>query len=468
MNIIHKKREDIIKSNNIAQKQFNDLLETLDTSKISELNVSIILNGDLDLSVLQNDFKSLRTINFSKGNITSIRNIPKIINNLIISNNLLVEFENAPSDLFHLDIKNNYLEHLDISQAPDLETLDCQDNKLEEIKFPKKISITKLNIKNNDFKHLDLIEFPELLYLNISNNLTIVIESGELADNLREFENDNTPLSGLSLNTITKPDERVQQLDKQVDFITALNDYFKLKSQYEKNIKKEKDAYIKKGETIKEKKELLKKWKPSCIKCKKACGTIFANKDYRYIAICGSQSNPCSLNIKLYRGEHFKFETMLYNLKENLDDHKENIIKQKLDTLLNYISEQTSSKLFKEKMEEYNDDNLLYASTLKAYNDIFNNEENKQEIIKKLSKIEKIKTDMKVLLDEYKKTYNKQHITTVVNIYINDLLVEIEHLQRLKYDICEVDGNILYQNEIEITKKEGLYSEPPSVEKFIA
>ena len=107
MNIIHKKREDIIKSNNIAQKQFNDLLETLDTSKISELNVSIILNGDLDLSVLQNDFKSLRTINFSKGNITSIRNIPKIINNLIISNNLLVEFENAPSDLFHLDIKNN-------------------------------------------------------------------------------------------------------------------------------------------------------------------------------------------------------------------------------------------------------------------------------------------------------------------------------------------------------------------------
>ena len=161
MNIIHKKREDIIKSNNIAQKQFNDLLETLDTSKISELNVSIILNGDLDLSVLQNDFKSLRTINFSKGNITSIRNIPKIINNLIISNNLLVEFENAPSDLFHLDIKNNYLEHLDISQAPDLETLDCQDNKLEEIKFPKKISITKLNIKNNDFKHLDLIEFPE-------------------------------------------------------------------------------------------------------------------------------------------------------------------------------------------------------------------------------------------------------------------------------------------------------------------
>ena len=468
MNIIHKKREDIIKSNNIAQKQFNDLLETLDTSKISELNVSIILNGDLDLSVLQNDFKSLRTINFSKGNITSIRNIPKIINNLIISNNLLVEFENAPSDLFHLDIKNNYLEHLDISQAPDLETLDCQDNKLEEIKFPKKISITKLNIKNNDFKHLDLIEFPELLYLNISNNLTIVIESGELADNLREFENDNTPLSGLSLNTITKPDERVQQLDKQVDFITALNDYFKLKSQYEKNIKKEKDAYIKKGETIKEKKELLKKWKPSCIKCKKACGTIFANKDYRYIAICGSQSNPCSLNIKLYRGEHFKFETMLYNLKENLDDHKENIIKQKLDTLLNYISEQTSSKLFKEKMEEYNDDNLLYASTLKAYNDIFNNEENKQEIIKKLSKIEKIKTDMKVLLDEYKKTYNKQHITTVVNIYINDLLVEIEHLQRLKYDKCEVDGNILYQNEIEITKKEGLYSEPPSVEKFIA
>ena len=468
MNIIHKKREDIIKSNNIAQKQFNDLLETLDTSKISELNVSIILNGDLDLSVLQNDFKSLRTINFSKGNITSIRNIPKIINNLIISNNLLVEFENAPSDLFHLDIKNNYLEHLDISQAPDLETLDCQDNKLEEIKFPKKISITKLNIKNNDFKHLDLIEFPELLYLNISNNLTIVIESGELADNLREFENDNTPLSGLSLNTITKPDERVQQLDKQVDFITALNDYFKLKSQYEKNIKKEKDAYIKKGETIKEKKELLKKWKPSCIKCKKACGTIFANKDYRYIAICGSQSNPCSLNIKLYRGEHFKFETMLYNLKENLDDHKENIIKQKLDTLLNYISEQTSSKLFKEKMEEYNDDNLLYASTLKAYNDIFNNEENKQEIIKKLSKIEKIKTDVKVLLDEYKKTYNKQHITTVVNIYINDLLVEIEHLQRLKYDICEVDGNILYQNEIEITKKEGLYSEPPSVEKFIA
>ena len=468
MNVIHKKREEIIKNNNIAQKQFNDLLETLEPSKLSELNVSMVLHGDLDLSVLQNDFKNLRTINFSKGNITSIRNIPKTINNLVISNNLLTEFENAPSDLFNLDIKNNYLEHLDISQALDLEILDCQDNKLEEIKFPKKISINNLNIKNNNIKHLDLIDFPELLYLNISNNLTIVIESNELTNNLRTFESENTPLAGLSVNSIVGPDERAEQLNKQVDYKTALNDYFKLKSEYEKKMKKDRDNYIKKATSLKEKKELLKNWKPSCIKCKKACGTIFANKNYRYIAICGSQNNPCSLNIELYRGEHFNFEEMLYNLKDNLDEHKEHIIKQKLDTLLNYISEQLSSKLFKEKMEEYNDDNLLYASTLKQYNDIFNNEERRENIRKKLEKIDKIKNDMKVLLDEYKKTHNKQHITAVVKIYINDLSVEMKQLQNLKYETIEMDKNVLYQYEIANSKKEGLYSEQPSVEKFIA
>ena len=76
MNFIHQEREEVIKSNNIAQTQIVDILKNIDSVNTIDLNVNMPLSGDLDLSVLE-DYKQLRNIMFTEGRITSIRNIPE-------------------------------------------------------------------------------------------------------------------------------------------------------------------------------------------------------------------------------------------------------------------------------------------------------------------------------------------------------------------------------------------------------
>ena len=52
MNFIHQEREEVIKSNNIAQTQIVDILKNIDSVNTIDLNVNMPLSGDLDLSVL--------------------------------------------------------------------------------------------------------------------------------------------------------------------------------------------------------------------------------------------------------------------------------------------------------------------------------------------------------------------------------------------------------------------------------
>ena len=138
MNFIHQEREEVIKLNNIAQTQIVDILKNIDSVNTIDLNVNMPLSGDLDLSVLE-DYKQLRNIMFTEGRITSIRNIPEKIQKIEISKNLLIDLENLPKGLLHLDINDNYLKFLDLSYLEQLEVLYCENNKLTEVKLPKSI-----------------------------------------------------------------------------------------------------------------------------------------------------------------------------------------------------------------------------------------------------------------------------------------------------------------------------------------
>ena len=85
-----------------------------------------------------------------------------------------------------------------------------------------------------------------------------------------------------------------------------LNDYYKLKNNYENEILKEKKKIIKNQElSWKEKRNEFKSFKPKCINCKRPVGTIFSIKyntevEFRELkAICGSRTDPCNLNINI-------------------------------------------------------------------------------------------------------------------------------------------------------------------------
>jgi hypothetical protein len=142
-----------------------------------------------------------------------------------------------------------------------------------------------------------------------------------------------------------------------------------------------------------------------------------------------------------------------------------------LDTLFSYISESDSAALFSKKIKEYNEDSKLLSDNLTLYNDLHNNSHKMEMIQKKNEKIHEINKKIRMAINEYKNTEYKQTLRNAVELYIHDLMPEIDNLRRLKYDINEIivddDNNeVLFQREVGISKIEHIYGEQPVVSKF--
>lgn len=467
-NIIHILRENIINENNTADDVFSDFLRILN-NQTTEINVNISLQGDLDLSILKKkNFNDVNSITFIKGDITNISNIPENIKILNISNNLLIEITNLPKNLRHLDIKNNYISHLDLKQTPNLEELDCQDNQLKEISnIPNKL--ISLLCSRNKLKKINLNKSKQLKILHISNNPFVIIEN--LPEDITEFERDET--ADIITSDENENKNKTKESIRKIEYQTALNDYFKMKTKYEKDFKEKKKKLKEKTQNIKKYKKKLKNLMNKCIKCQRPVGTIFSLKNNTYTAVCGDTSNPCDLNISLYRGDYENIESGLYNFKYSIDEMKEGIITQKMDTLFNYISEEKSVELFKEKMETFKTDEELYEKLLFKYREIYDNKEQKEKLEEKNTEIQNTMKYMKELLKEYEKMNEKSILQTVVNIYQKELVPKINIYNDLKYGIREMirkneeENEILYQKTHKLNDIEIMFGEEPNVVRFI-
>jgi len=471
MNIIQVKRESIIRENNTAQYEFLNILNTLKTD-IIELNIQVSLHGDLDLNVLsEKGFDNIKTIIFGEGEITNIYNVPEGVNKLICAKNLLVELENLPTTITYLDCNHNYLVYFDISKLSMLEEFHCNDNKIEELNnIPK--SIVSLYCDQNKLKHLDLKNLVNLKTLHVSNNSLIIIEN--LPDTVHEFISENNPIE----MAIVENDEQTgddttikKNIEKKIDYIDDVHKYFSLKKKYDEELNRAKYKEFKKYENKKIASKKASMVKAKCINCRRPVGTIFSCSSSGYSAICGDKNQPCQLNIILSRGYSKPIEGLVSLFKDSVDDIKNEIIQQKMDTLFSYISENQSTQLFTKKINLYNEDSKRLANLLTVYNDLYNNQHKTEMIQNKNESIHNIHKKIREMIDEYKNTQHKETLRTAIDTYINDLIPEINNIRRLKYEINEMEvddeGNdVLYQREIGLSNFEYIYGEKPSVSKF--
>ena len=467
MNIIHEQRESILTDNNNAQTDFVSILNGLKTD-VTEINVKIPLQGELDLSILsEKGFERMTTLLFSEGEITGIRNIPTGISKLVCCKNLLVELEDLPGSLLYLNINHNYLTSFDFTKVPYLEELHCDDNKIQEFKnLPS--SLTSLYCEQNKLKKLDLKGLKNLKTLHCSNNPLLMIDN--LPETIHDFVSENNSF-GLVTNIEAENidgdnDKDSVNIDKKINYMEAIKSYFRLKNKYENELLKKKRTAFKSKSSKKAGSHKASMIKGKCIHCNRPVGTIFSTNENGYAALCGDKINPCKLNIKLVRGDFISNDEMLYIYKGLLERSKTDIIRLKLNTLFSYISEGQSVEKFKEIMEDYNETSETYSEVLKNHNEMYNNEEKKEMIRNKNEMFHDLNRKIRALLAEYENDDNKEILRNAVKIYIHDLLPEIENLRRLKYDIVEMDDNVLFQKEFDISKLDFVYGEQPSVKSF--
>jgi Leucine-rich repeat (LRR) protein len=468
MSFIEEQRKNTIEENNTAQSEFLDILDNLNP-QLYDISVREPLYGDLDFSVLKDcNFTNITSLQFAKGYITSLNNIPEGITKIVCEDNLLVEIH-VPSSINELNVSGNGIKHLEFKELGNLKELNISKNQFSTLsELPKYLEILKC--ENNNLKVINLEGIENLKVLHCSNNPTLTIEN--FPDTITDLQMENNPLIQIKKLSHEYLDEETDSDSgvKHADFMESLNTYFKMKTEYHKQIYDIKKQVYKKAKSKKIARKMMAELKPKCINCDRPVGSLFSNKERTYVARCGDANAPCNLDIRIFAGEYEYIDSSLKQFQDGIQMYKEEIIKQKLDTLFNYIDERESISLFKKKLEDYTETNVIFKELNNQYIDIFFNEEKKEKMQKKIEHISKIQERFNDLILKYKRSDNREILKDAMNIYVNEIKPEMDNLQMIKYETMEINehdnDSQLFQKEYRLDKLTFTIGSHPKVIKF--
>lgn len=238
------------------------------------------------------------------------------------------------------------------------------------------------------------------------------------------------------------------------DFLDALNNYYKFKSNYEDSFQKEKTNIIN-NESLswKEKRGEFKNYKPKCINCKRPVGTIFSRtyneKEFSRVlkAVCGDIQDPCSLNITLNIGYYENIPCLIKIDEKDIENLKISVIKDKNNLLFDYINTETALDNF----EKFKKEIIEISTSLEAIKEIWMNINDNEERKKNLQKLQEesyiLIDSIKSLINDYSHNNNNALVQDAVTIYVKQLMPKLKQLVKVKYEV----------NKVEFIEEENIY-----------
>jgi len=247
-----------------------------------------------------------------------------------------------------------------------------------------------------------------------------------------------------SLSSISKSKVIITRDDIDVVFLERLNDYYKLKHDYEIKRQSKKNGILKDNTlSLKRKQEKFMKMNINCVNCGRNVGTIFEHNTGILTSVCGDKVAPCNLNININRGKYVKLEELLDVFQTGVDDLKEEIIATKLDLLFGYANEVDTLKKFNNLKEELTKDLESVLEYKTQFIEIVSNLDNKPVLNAKMTIFYNKISLIKSTIDEFNETGQIQLIKDMITLYdteLSPLLVELRSL-KYKYMAMEYDDN---------------------------
>jgi hypothetical protein len=232
----------------------------------------------------------------------------------------------------------------------------------------------------------------------------------------------------------------------------TLNEYFKLKLQYETQIMANKKK-IMNNSTLsnREKRSEFLKLKPKCINCKRPGGTRFKTTYFKetdkdeshrqYKATCGIIADPCNLDITVQIGKVDLLPNLLNNIQDEISELKNTVINDKNKLLFGCITTEDALSRFEILKEDISFYTSFYEIYLETYNAIVDNDDTKTEFNSAMSdyyiQIDKIKDCIKKMNE----TGNIQYAHDAVVIQTTILTPLMDKLRGLKYNETTVLRN---------------------------
>jgi hypothetical protein len=398
--------------------------------KENQCYVNEPLDGPIDLFSLHDS--GVEELHFVDGTISQLENLPNSLKKIVINGNKLKEIPRLPN-LVHLEANDNKLTHVNLKDLNNLVSLYLNNNRINDIQnIPA--SLKALYISGNELRNLDLNGANSCTTVNCLNNsmLEQIIRGKQFSDPY--FKLDKDPHTKIIV-------QMAGGAKSSIDVKSAVENYYKLKKQYEdhktKLIEKIKSKDISKQKKIKE----IRNAQFKCVNCGKEGGTIFKKDDGYLKAICGNKMDPCKLNIKILSSMTLS-ENDIHEMEAEVNAAKQNIIKLKMDTLFGYITEEESIKKFEKNVEIIKKNNVL-EKTLASIFEVQNDSKQVNLIKKKMDTVYAEMANIRELLNEYSTTKNKRLLKDIALKHqsINDILTVV---RSMKYPIHEVVEETVY------------------------
>ena len=373
----------IAEGNDSANTVFRQSLEKK-KKNVKEITIREKLTGNLNLAILQEEgFTNVEILRFKEGGqITAVTNIPTTIKRIYLSNQLIENLE-LPDGIEYVDIDHNLLsKEWDLSRYQMLKHVNVSYNQLNSLGTHLPESLEKLYCTHNQLRDIFLADCPRIKTLHCNDN----------AEKLRIYDLPDTiidsqfPEKVLYLSSFKEEEKGKGKGTTSEEYQENIREYFDIKQTYDKKL-----HYLRINKKLRE--EL-----PPCNGCKRLVGMVFSGKDQKYRAYCGGEK-PCDWKIMIHRGENVAFRPFLQEMMDHLEETKGNIIRQKMDTLFGYISDEKSAELFKKHLTHFQTNNELVQKYKARYEDIYFQEEKRERLILKQKNIQQKLTEVREHLD---------------------------------------------------------------------
>ena len=218
------------------------------------------------------------------------------------------------------------------------------------------------------------------------------------------------------------------------EYLASLNNYYNLKHKYENTIKNSKYTLIKNNDlTKKEKRNKFLKKKKRCVNCQQEGGSIFTITKKSLTAICGNKNTPCDLNINIKKKHYTKSNDLSEILYDEINDIKKNIIKNKMDLIYQYKTEEEIVDNFTELKEDLTNLSLSYEEALHHYFNVVDNKLKKDELKKYKTDFYNILIKINELNEQYKEEKNIDLLKSSIDIYKSNIIPLVKQIQSVKY-----------------------------------
>ena len=240
--------------------------------------------------------------------------------------------------------------------------------------------------------------------------------------------------------------------------INALDEYYKLKHEYESAVNKARRKIIRDKSLDKSAKlQAIASMKTKCVNCGNLGGMVFTTDGNILRAKCTASQGPCSLDIEINRGDYVPVTTLHTFASEETEEARSKIIRTKLNMLFGFISEAEAMADFVSQKEDFDSLEASLRDTDETFLNVVQGKATLDQRKNTKTNISVAVDNLRRLSKQFKETNDPSIISEMVTHYINEIQPEATKYRELRFAKNAIECSNGEKGGGKFTCEDGMY-----------